>query len=59
MMENDMTDFLYKYVLNNNPLIDENNIQSYKALNNHDLLITYNNGVEEIYDFQFVALGKN
>ena len=49
-MENDMTDFLYKYVLNNNPLIDENNIQSYKALNNHDLLITYNNGVEEIYD---------
>ena len=50
MMENDMTDFLYKYVLNNNPLIDENDIQLYKALNNHDLLITYNNGVEEIYD---------
>ena len=49
-MENDMTDFLYKYVLNNNPLIDENDIQLYKALNNHDLLITYNNGVEEIYD---------
>lgn len=49
-MTNDITDFLYKYVINNNPFIDEEDIVTYKALNQHDLYIKYKNGVEEIYD---------
>lgn len=49
-MTNDITDFLYKYVINNNPFINEEDIVTYKALNQHDLYIKYKNGVEEIYD---------
>lgn len=49
-MPSDITDFLYKYVINNNPFINEQDIESYEALNEHDLLITYKNGIEEIYD---------
>lgn len=49
-MPSDITDFLYKYVINNNPFINEQDIKSYEALNEHDLLITYKNGIEEIYD---------
>lgn len=50
MINSETTDFLYKYVINNNPFIKEDTIKSYKALNNHDLLIIYNNGIQEIYD---------
>lgn len=49
-MTADVTDFLYKYVINNNPFINEEDILSYEALNEHDLLITYRNGKKEIYD---------
>lgn len=49
-MTDDMTEFLYKYIINNNPFIKEEDIESYEALNSHDLLITYRNGVQEIYD---------
>ena len=49
-MTADVTDFLYKYVINNNPFINEEDILSYEALNEHDLLITYKNGKKEIYD---------
>lgn len=49
-MTADITEFLYKYIITNNPFINENDILSYEALNEHDLLITYKNGVKEIYD---------
>lgn len=49
-MTADVTDFLYKYVINNNPFINEEDILSYEALNEHDLLITYKNEKKEIYD---------
>lgn len=49
-MTADVTDFLYKYVINNNPFINEEDILSYEALNEHDLLITYRNEKKEIYD---------
>ena len=49
-MTADVTDFLYKYIINNNQFINEEDILSYEALNEHDLLITYKNGKKEIYD---------
>jgi len=49
-MTNDITEYLYKYVINNNPFINEEDILSYEALNKHDLLITFRNGNKEIYD---------
>lgn len=49
-MTNDITEYLYKYVMNNNPFINEEDILSYEALNKHDLLITFKNGNKEIYD---------
>lgn len=49
-MTADVTDFLYRYIINNNPFINEEDILSYEALNEHDLLITYRNGKKEIYD---------
>ena len=49
-MTNDITEYLYKYVINNNPFIDEEDILSYEALNKHDLLITFKNGKQEMYD---------
>lgn len=49
-MTADITNFLYRYVISNNPFIREEEILSYEALNEHDLLITYKNGVKEIYD---------
>jgi DNA-binding XRE family transcriptional regulator len=49
-MTADITNFLYKYIINNNPFINEEDILSYEALNEHDLLITYKNGKKEIYD---------
>ena len=49
-MTNDITEYLYKYVMNNNPFINEEDILSYEALNKHDLLITFRNGNKEIYD---------
>ena len=49
-MTNDITEYLYKYVMNNNPFINEEDILSYEALNEHDLLITFRNGKQEIYD---------
>ncbi len=44
------TDFLYKYVMNNYPLIQEENIDGIKALNNYDLEITFKDGRIEVYD---------
>jgi len=49
-MTNDITEYLYKYVINNNPFINEEDILSYEALNEYDLLITFRNGNKEIYD---------
>ena len=49
-MTADVTDFLYKYIINNNPFINEEDILSYEALNEHDLLITYKNGKKEILE---------
>ena len=49
-MTNDITESLYKYVMNNNPFINEEDILSYEALNKHDLLITFKNRKQEIYD---------
>lgn len=46
----EVTDFLYKYVINNNPRIHKEDIDTYEALNEHDLLIVYKNGVKEIFD---------
>lgn len=49
-MTTEMSEFLFKYVLNNNPYISKENVESYKALNEHDLLVTYKNGTMEIFD---------
>lgn len=49
-MNSEVTNYLYKYVLNNNPYIHEEDIDSFEALNNHDLLITFKNGNKEIFD---------
>lgn len=49
-MMNDVTEFLYKYVMNNNPFIHEEDIVSYEALNNKELIITFKNGTKEIFD---------
>jgi len=49
-MNNEVTQFLYDYVISNNPFIEKENIESYKAINNRDLLINYKNGRKEIYD---------
>lgn len=46
----DVTNFLYKYVMNNNPQIYEEDIDHYKALNKHDLLIVFKNGTQFIFD---------
>lgn len=46
----EVTYFLYKYVLNNNPYINEEDINNFVALNSHDLQITFKNGITEIYD---------
>lgn len=46
----EVTSFLYKYVLNNNPYIDEEDISEVEALNNHDLMITFIDGTKEIFD---------
>ena len=49
-MPTEMSEFLFRYVLNNNPYMLKENIESYKALNEHDLLVTYKNGSMEIFD---------
>lgn len=49
-MPTEMSEFLFKYVLNNNPYMSKENVESYKALNEHDLLVTYKNGTMEIFD---------
>lgn len=49
-MTTEMSEFLFKYVLNNNPYMSKENVESYKALNEHDLLVTYKNGTMEIFD---------
>lgn len=49
-MNNEVAQFLYKYVINNNPFIHEQDIESYEALNERDLLINYKNGNKEIFD---------
>ena len=49
-MPTEMSEFLFRYVLNNNPYMLKENMESYKALNEHDLLVTYKNGSMEIFD---------
>lgn len=49
-MSSEVTEFLYKYVINNNPFLREDSIESYEALNKKDLLINYKNGNKEIFD---------
>lgn len=47
---NEVDEFLFKYVIDNNPQINQKNIKEYTALNNHDLEIIYHDGVKEIFD---------
>lgn len=46
----DVTDFLYKYVINNNPNIQEEDIKEVRALNSHDLLVTFNDDSQIVFD---------
>lgn len=46
----EVTSFLYKYVMNNNPDIQEEDVSSYVALNSHDLLMEFNNGTKIVFD---------
>lgn len=46
----DVTDFLYKYVINNNPSIQEEDIKEVRALNSHDLLVTFNDDSQIVFD---------
>lgn len=46
----EMTEFLYKYVMNNNPYIQETDVMYVEALNNHDLMLTYKDGTKEVFD---------
>lgn len=49
-MRDEVTDFLYKYIMNNNPSINEEDIDYYNAVTNNELLIKYKNGSKVIYD---------
>lgn len=49
-MMDEVTDSLYKYVMNNNPDIQPEDIDEVRALNSHDLLIKFVNGKEEVFD---------
>ena len=49
-MMDEVTDFLYKYVMNNNPDIQPEDIDEVRALNSHDLFIKFVNGKEEVFD---------
>lgn len=46
----DMTKFLYNYVMNNNPYLMEDEIEEVRALNSHDLLVKFRNGKQDIFD---------
>lgn len=46
----DMTKFLYNYVMNNNPYLIEDEIEEVRALNSHDLLVKFKNGRQDIFD---------
>lgn len=46
----EVTSFLYKYVMNNNPDIQEEDVSSYVALNSHDLLMEFNDGTKIVFD---------
>lgn len=45
-----MNDDLYLEVLKHNPDIDKNEVKSYLAINDYDLLITYKNNQRELFD---------
>lgn len=49
-MDISLDDFLYNYVMNNYPMLREENIKRYIAVNSHDLLIEFNNGEKRLYD---------
>lgn len=49
-MDFQVDDFLYKYVMNNNPQINEQDIVSYKAISSYDLLVEFKNGERILYD---------
>ena len=49
-MEISIDEFLYKYVMNNNPQIKEQDILNYKAINPYDLLIEYKDGSKAVFD---------
>jgi DNA-binding Xre family transcriptional regulator len=44
------SDFLFEHVLNNNPDVKKENIKAMTAINDHDLVILYNNGKREVFD---------
>lgn len=49
-MRDDVSDFLFRYVLNNNPLLNEDDVEYYNAVTKNDLLIKFKNGNKIIYD---------
>ena len=44
------TESLYKYVLEHNPDVKPERVRNFIALNQSDILITYNNGERELFD---------
>ena len=49
-MSKPLLQFVYDYVLNNNPMIKESDIVEYHLLNEYDLLIKFKDGRNIIYD---------
>lgn len=50
MNKEDMDNFLLRYVLDNNPWINEKDIKAYEALNDYDLVIVFKDNSEMIFD---------
>lgn len=49
-MRDEVTDFLYRYVINNNPDINEEDIDNYYATNSHELMVIFKDGTRILFD---------
>lgn len=49
-MRDEVTDFLYRYVINNNPDINEEDIDNYYATNSHELMVIFKDGTRVLFD---------
>ena len=49
-MRDEVTDFLYRYVINNNPDINEEDIDNYYATSSHELMVIFKDGTRILFD---------